>query len=107
LPPFEGFVQGGATIALSLQKPETFRAKVTLDTVQLNPRPSQVLRLGVQQQDVILKNSQPLVLDITTTAPSFTSAQFTGEIRTFRWKAQFRSGEREAPISPCAETSIS
>ncbi len=42
-PPLEGFVQGGATITLPLQKPEAFRAKVTLDSVQLNPRPSQVL----------------------------------------------------------------
>jgi translocation and assembly module TamB len=77
-PPFEGFVQGGATITLPLQRPEDFHAKVTLDTVQLNPRPSQVLRLGVQQQDVILKNSQPLVLDITSDRAQLTPAQFTG-----------------------------
>ena len=77
-PPFEGFVQGGATITLPLQKPEAFHAKVTLDTVQVNPRPSQVLRLGVQQQDVILKNSQPLVLDITSDRAQLTPAQFTG-----------------------------
>jgi translocation and assembly module TamB len=77
-PPFEGFVQGGATIALPLQKPEAFRAKVTLDTVQVNPRPNQVLRLGVQQQDVILKNSQPLVMDITSDRAQLAPAQFTG-----------------------------
>ena len=77
-PPFEGFVQGGATIMLPLQKPEAFRAKVTLDTVQVNPRPNQVLRLGVQQQDVILKNTQPLVVDITSDRAQLTPAQFTG-----------------------------
>jgi translocation and assembly module TamB len=77
-PPFEGFVQGGATITLSLQKPEAFHAKVTLDAVQLNPRPNQVLRLGVQQQDVILKNSQPLVMDITNDRAQLSPAQFTG-----------------------------
>lgn len=76
--PFEGFVEGGATITLPLQKPEAFRAKVTLDTVQLNPRPNQVLRLGVQQQDVILKNSQPLVLDVTNDRAQLSPAQFTG-----------------------------
>jgi translocation and assembly module TamB len=77
-PPFEGFVQGGATITLPLRKPESFHAKVTLDTVQINPRPNQVLRLGLQQQDVILKNSQPLVVDLTSARAQLTPAQFTG-----------------------------
>jgi translocation and assembly module TamB len=77
-PPFEGFVQGGATVTLALQKPEAFRAKVTLETVQVNPRPNQVLRLGVQQQDVILKNSQPLMVDVTNARAQLSPAQFTG-----------------------------
>ena len=77
-PPFEGFLEGGATVTLPLQKPEAFRAKVTLQTVQINPRPSQTLRLGVSQQDVILKNSQPLVLDITNERAQLSAAQFTG-----------------------------
>jgi translocation and assembly module TamB len=76
--PFEGFVEGGATITVPLRKPDAFRAKVTLDTVQVNPRPNQVLRLGVQQQDVILKNSQPLVLEVTTDRVQLGPAQFTG-----------------------------
>jgi translocation and assembly module TamB len=77
-PPFEGFVEGGATVTLPLQKLDAFRARVTLDTVQVNPRPSQVLRLGVQQQDVILKNSQPLVVDITHDRVQLSPSQFTG-----------------------------
>jgi translocation and assembly module TamB len=77
-PPFEGFVEGGATVTLPLQKLDAFHAKVTLQTVQVNPRPSQVLRLGVQQQDVILKNSQPLVLDLTNNRAELSPAQFTG-----------------------------
>jgi translocation and assembly module TamB len=76
--PFEGFVEGGATVTLPLRKPDAFRAKVTLDTVQVNPRPNQVLRLGVQQQDMILKNSQPLVLDVTPDRIQLGPAQFTG-----------------------------
>ena len=51
---------------------------VTLDTVQINPRPNQVLRLGVQQQDVILKNSQPLMVDVTRERAQLSPAQFTG-----------------------------
>jgi len=76
--PLEGFVEGGATITLPLQKLEAFRAKVTLDTVQVNPRPSEVLRLGVQQQDVILKNSQPLVVEVTNDQARLSPTQFTG-----------------------------
>ena len=77
-PPLEGFLQGGATITLPLSKPEAFHAKVTLDTVQVNPRPSQVLRLGVQQSDLIFKNSQPLALDVTSGRAQLAPAQFTG-----------------------------
>jgi len=77
-PPFEGFVEGGATITLPLRKLDAFRAKVTLDRVQVNPRPSQVLRIGVQQQDVILTNSQPLVVDVTNDRALLSPAQFTG-----------------------------
>ncbi len=47
-PPFEGFIDGGATVTLPLRRPDAFHARVTLNTVQVNPRPTQVLRLGVQ-----------------------------------------------------------
>ena len=40
-PPFEGSLEGGATISVALQKPEAFHAVVTLDPVQVNPRPNQ------------------------------------------------------------------
>ncbi|HEV8412503.1 MAG TPA: translocation/assembly module TamB domain-containing protein [Bryobacteraceae bacterium] len=77
-PPAEGFIQGNATVTLPLQKPEAFHAKLTLDTVQLNPRPNQVLRMGVQQQDLIFKNNQPLVVDVTRDRAQVSPAQFTG-----------------------------
>jgi translocation and assembly module TamB len=77
-PPFEGFVEGSATVSLALRKPEAFRAKVTLDAVQLNARPDQALPANVQQQDVVVKNSQPLVVDITSERAQLSPAQFTG-----------------------------
>ena len=77
-PPFEGFVEGGATVTVALRKPEAFHAKVTLDAIQVNPRPGQALPLNIQQQDVILKNSQPLVVDITNDRAQLSPAQFTG-----------------------------
>jgi translocation and assembly module TamB len=77
-PPFEGFIQGGASISVPLQKLDAFRAEVTLNSVQVNPRPNQVLRLGVQPQDVILRNSQPVVVEISSQEARVRSARFTG-----------------------------
>ncbi|MCU1334726.1 MAG: translocation/assembly module TamB [Bryobacterales bacterium] len=77
-PPFEGFFEGGATVTLPLRKLDAFRAKVTLETVQINPRPGQVQRLGMQQQDMVLKNSQPLVVDVTNDRAQLSAAEFTG-----------------------------
>ena len=77
-PPVEGFLQGAATVTLPLQKPEAFRAKVTLDTVQVNPRPNQPLPLGVQASDLIFKNTQPLIVDLTSDRAQVSPTQFTG-----------------------------
>jgi len=49
-----------------------------LDAIQVNPRHGQALPLNIQQQDVILKNSQPLVVDITNDRAQLSPAQFTG-----------------------------
>lgn len=74
--PFEGFVDGHAKVAISLRKPQDFRAELTLDQIQLNPRKSQALRLGVQPQDVVLKNTKPVSVIITAKEARIVSAQF-------------------------------
>jgi translocation and assembly module TamB len=76
--PVEGFLEGRATITVALQKPQAFQAVVTLDPVQINPRASQTLKLGVKPEEVILKNSQPVVADVTSTGITVRSAKFTG-----------------------------
>jgi translocation and assembly module TamB len=75
--PFEGFVDGRAKVAISLKKPLDFRAEVTLDQVQINPRKSQALKLGVQPQDVVLKNTKPVQAIITAKDMRIQSAQFS------------------------------
>jgi translocation and assembly module TamB len=75
--PFEGFVDGRAKIAISLRKPQDFRAEVTLDQLQINARKSQALKLGVQPEDVVLKNSKPVLATITAKELRLQSAQFT------------------------------
>ena len=64
--PLEGFVDGvRATVSVALSHPRDFRASVTLDTVQFNPKAGQALGLGVQPQDIVLKNTQPVVFAVT------------------------------------------
>jgi len=74
--PFEGFVDGRAKVAISLRKPLDFRAEVTLDQLQINARKSQALKLGVQPQDVQLKNTKPVSVIITQKEARIQSAQF-------------------------------
>ena len=75
--PFEGFVDGRAKVAISLGKPLDFRAEVTLDQLQINAKKSQALKLGVQPQDVVLKNSKPVLATVTAKEIRLQSAQFT------------------------------
>ena len=75
--PFEGFIDSRAKVAISLRKPQDFRAELALDQVQLNAKKSQALRLGVQPQDVVLKNTKPVSIVVTAKEARIQSAQFT------------------------------
>jgi translocation and assembly module TamB len=74
--PFEGFVDGRAKVTIALRKPEDFRAEITLDQLQINARKSQALKLGVQPQDVVLKNTKPILATVTAKEVRIQSAQF-------------------------------
>jgi translocation and assembly module TamB len=77
--PLEGFVDGvRATVSLPLSHPRDFQASVTLDTVQFNPKAGQALALGVQPQDVELKNTEPVVFAVTAREAKIQSARLTG-----------------------------
>jgi translocation and assembly module TamB len=77
--PFEGFVDGAhASVSFPLRRPQDLQAELTIDTVQVNPRPTQALRLGVKEQDLVLKSSQPVMLSISSKAARIRSARFTG-----------------------------
>jgi len=76
--PFEGFIDGArATVSISLRKPEDVRAEVTIDQVQVNAKPAQTLRLGVQAPELVVRNSKPLTLEITAKEARIRSAEFT------------------------------
>ena len=74
--PFEGFLEGHAAVSLALLRPREAQAEVTLDTVQLNPKATQALQLGVQAQDLVVRNSMPVVVELTPRQARIRSAQF-------------------------------
>ncbi len=81
--PFEGFIDGaGATVNVALRKPRDFRAVLTVPTMQLNPKPEQTFRLGVQAQDVVVRNSEPVVADISSKEARIRSAKFAARDST-------------------------
>ena len=74
-PPFEGYLEGGAAVTVPLRKPENFQAEIKIDTLQLNARSAETLRLGVQPQDMVIKNTQPIVVALSAKEARIRSAQ--------------------------------
>lgn len=74
----EGFIEGEAKIDVALRKPENFQAQIQLSAIQVSPRDDPSARLGLKPEDVILKNSQPVIVDINAREAMIRSARFTG-----------------------------
>src|ERR1035438_7686767 len=64
--PFEGFIQGEATLAGPLNNPAAMTANIALSTVQLSAGPDVKPVAGTQIQDLVLKNAQPVMFEGTT-----------------------------------------
>ncbi len=77
-PSVEGYVDGDVTVNVALQRPQDFRAELRLANVQVNPRQNPAPRLGLRPEDVVLKNSQPVLLEATSQGVTVRSARFTG-----------------------------
>ena len=75
-PPLEGFLEGGASFNVALRTPRNFQADVKIDTLQLNAKPEQALRLDVQTQDVQIHNTQPILVSVTAREARIASAHF-------------------------------
>jgi translocation and assembly module TamB len=75
-PPFDGFLEGSASVSAALLNPRSFRADVKIDTLQLNAKPQQALRLDVQTQDVQIHNTQPIVVSVSAQEARIASAHF-------------------------------
>ncbi len=76
-PPFAGSLEGAAKFTLALRNPSAFQAEATVDKIELSAKPTQTLRLNVQAQDVVIRNTQPVVINITKNDARIRSAIFT------------------------------
>ena len=74
--PFDGFLQGEATITGSVNKLDALRADVTLSTVQLSAGPNAQPFGGLKPQDLVLKNAQPVRFEATLKSIDIRSAEF-------------------------------
>jgi len=75
--PFEGFIDGAsAMISIALRKPRDFHAELTVGTLEIHPKPTETLRLGVQAQDIALRNAKPVVVEISSSQALIKAAQF-------------------------------
>ena len=75
--PFEGFLEGGATVNVALLNLRGFRADVKIDTLQIDAKPGQSLRLDVQTQDVRIRNTQPILVTVSAQEARIDSAHFS------------------------------
>ena len=76
-PPFDGFVEGGATFSLPLRRPERFQGEVRMETVQFMPAPSQAPRPAGAPEEIVLKNAQPVLISVSAREARVRSALFT------------------------------
>jgi translocation and assembly module TamB len=80
--PFDGFIQGDATISGPLNNPSAMKAEVTLATVQLSAGPNVRPVAGTRVQDLVLRNDQPVQFVGTTKSIDIRSASFIAKDTT-------------------------
>jgi len=62
---------------VALRNPRSFRADVKIDTLQIDAKPGQSLRLDVQTKDVQIRNTQPILVSVSAAEARIDSAHFT------------------------------
>jgi translocation and assembly module TamB len=80
--PFGGFIEGDAAITGPLNQPSLMKADVTLSTVQFNASPTTRPLGGVQLQDLVLKNAQPIHLEASASGIDIGHASFIAKDTT-------------------------
>jgi translocation and assembly module TamB len=93
--PFGGFVEGLATIQGPLNQPSKMKADITLSTVQFNPSPDTRPLGGVQLQDLVLRNAQPLHLQASSSGIDIGHASFIAKDTTLEASGRLALNSRD------------
>lgn len=80
--PFDGFIQGEATIRGPLNNPSAMKAEVNLSSVQVNANPSVRASSKTPLSDLVLRNDQPVQLEANTNSIDIRRASFTAKDTT-------------------------
>jgi translocation and assembly module TamB len=75
--PFEGFVQGNLAFSGSLRKLDQIRGRATVASLEVDPLIPAHSRGGLKPEDLVLKNSEPIVVDYENGEAHVRSAHFT------------------------------
>jgi len=76
-PPFEGFFESNAKFTVSLRDPGAFQAEAVIDKIELSAKNAQALRLNVQAQDIVIHNTQPVLVSLSRNEARIRSASLT------------------------------
>jgi len=75
--PFDGFLQGNLAFSGSLRKLDQLRGRATVDSLEVDPLIPARSRGGLKPEDMVLKNSEPIVVDYENGEAHVRSARFT------------------------------
>ncbi len=75
--PFDGFLEGNLAFSGSLRKPDQLRGRATVDSMEVDPQIPARSRGALKAEDLVLKNSEPIVIDYENGQAHVRSARFT------------------------------
>jgi len=75
--PVRGFIEGEATVHVSLAHPEDLRASASISNLQLRPTQDQLKDTQIDPSDLTLRNSGPIALELDPNGLRIKPAKFT------------------------------
>jgi translocation and assembly module TamB len=94
--PFQSAVEGEARFKAALLDAANFQADLVLRRIQLNPAPTQTLRAGTREQDLVVINNRPVTIHLNANEAVIQSAQFSATNTRFDVSGRAGFGEKAA-----------
>ncbi len=94
--PFQSAVEGEARFKVALLDAASFQADLVLRRIQLNPAPTQTLRAGTREQDLVVINNRPVTIHLNANEAVIQSAQFSATNTRFDVSGRAGFGEKAA-----------